>query len=131
MTCSLCNALQRLLKHVTEPRLHNTFFHNITPPLAAQSAHIQSSQLLQGLCRCHCCLCASQPFEFIAGEPINVSFKKAGDTAGGLFAGGSGPKPPPALSTAVIGMKPGGKVRAATACLGWARWERQQVLVGC
>jgi peptidylprolyl isomerase len=36
--------------------------------------------------------------------------KVAGESAGGLFAGTSGPKPPPALSTAVIGMRPGGKV---------------------
>lgn len=52
-----------------------------------------------------------QPFEFVAGQSVSVSFKKAGDSAGGLFAGSGGPKPPPALSTAVIGMKPGGKVR--------------------
>jgi hypothetical protein len=52
-----------------------------------------------------------QPFEFTAGESVSVTSKVAGDTAGGLFAGGSGPKPPPALSTAVIGMKQGGKVR--------------------
>jgi peptidylprolyl isomerase len=54
----------------------------------------------------------AEPFEFIAGEPVRaVSRRAAGDAAGGLFAGGSGPKPPPALSTAVIGMKVGGKVR--------------------
>jgi hypothetical protein len=57
-----------------------------------------------------------QPFEFTAGEPVTVTFKKAGDSAGGLFAGGSGPKPPPALSTAVIGMKQGGRVRHSFAC---------------
>ncbi|WIA38078.1 hypothetical protein OEZ86_001447 [Tetradesmus obliquus] len=51
----------------------------------------------------------AEPFEFTAGERILVSSKVAGDTAGGLFAGGSGPRPPPALSTAVLGMKPGGK----------------------
>eukprot|EP00878_Enallax_costatus_P011970 GHUV01012498.1.p1 GENE.GHUV01012498.1~~GHUV01012498.1.p1 ORF type:complete len:199 (+),score=18.12 GHUV01012498.1:141-737(+) len=59
----------------------------------------------------------AEPFEFVAGQPVNVVVKKAGDTAGGLFAGGSGPKPPPALSTAVIGMKPGGKVRWVLSCL--------------
>lgn len=53
-----------------------------------------------------------QPLEFVAGNQVNVFIKKANDTAGGLFAGGSGPKPPPAISTAVIGMKPGGRVRA-------------------
>lgn len=51
-----------------------------------------------------------QPLSFVAGEQVNVFGKKASDTAGGLFAGGSGPKPPPAISTAVIGMKPGGRV---------------------
>ena len=34
----------------------------------------------------------------------------AGEGAGGLFSGASGPKPPAALSQAVLGMKPGGKV---------------------
>jgi hypothetical protein len=48
----------------------------------------------------------------VAGKAINAAGKKSdGGTAGGLFVGGSGPKPPPALSTAVLGMKPGGKVR--------------------
>lgn len=51
-----------------------------------------------------------QPLEFTAGERVNLYAKKADSTAGGLFAGGSGPKPPPAISTAVIGMKPGGRV---------------------
>ena len=36
--------------------------------------------------------------------------KKITDTANGLFAGASGPKPPPALSSAVLGMRTGGKV---------------------
>eukprot|EP00775_Hariotina_reticulata_P008511 gene8511-8693_t len=51
----------------------------------------------------------AEPFGFTAGESVAVTYKSAGDTAGGLFAGGSGPKPPPALSTAVIGMRPGGR----------------------
>jgi hypothetical protein len=58
-----------------------------------------------------------QPFEFTAGESISVSTRVAGDTAGGLFAGGSGPKPPPALSTAVIGMKQGGRVRSSSSLM--------------
>jgi hypothetical protein len=62
-------------------------------------------------CLCLVVLPPSQPFEFVAGERIIVTAKKANDSAGGLFAGGSGPKPPPALSTAVVGMRPGGRVR--------------------
>lgn len=53
----------------------------------------------------------SEPFEFLAGEPVKAaSMKIADSSAGGLFSGATGPKPPPALSTAVIGMKLGGKV---------------------
>lgn len=57
------------------------------------------------------CVPYPQPLEFTAGQQVNLYAKKASDSAGGLFAGGSGPKPPPAISTAVIGMKPGGRVR--------------------
>ena len=39
-----------------------------------------------------------------------IGVKKINDSANGLFSGQSGVKPPPALSTAVIGMKVGGKV---------------------
>jgi hypothetical protein len=53
----------------------------------------------------------SEPFEFVAGQRVSAaSIRLNGDSAGGLFSGASGPKPPPALSTAVIGMKVGGKV---------------------
>lgn len=57
-----------------------------------------------------------QPFEFVVGQPVSGSQAKKSDagSAGGLFVGGGGPKPPPALSTAVIGMKPGGKVSWAS-----------------
>lgn len=53
-----------------------------------------------------------QPVEFTAGLDVGSGGVKqpAGEGAGGLFSGASGPKPPPALSQAVIGMKPGGKV---------------------
>ena len=56
-----------------------------------------------------------QPVEFAAGQGVGYGGIKApdGDSAGGLFSGASGPKPPPALSQAVIGMKAGGKVSAA------------------
>ena len=53
-----------------------------------------------------------QPVEFIAGQSAGSGGVKqpAGEGAGGLFSGASGPKPPPALAQAVLGMKPGGKV---------------------
>ncbi|KAG7672634.1 putative Peptidyl-prolyl cis-trans isomerase FKBP18, chloroplastic [Nannochloris sp. 'desiccata'] len=51
----------------------------------------------------------AEPFQFLAGEAINAkSVKPVGDSAGGLFSGMGGPKAPPALSTAVVGMKVGG-----------------------
>lgn len=50
-----------------------------------------------------------QPLTFTAGKVVSIAEKTAGESAGGLFSGQSGPKPPPALSKAVIGMKPGGK----------------------
>ena len=57
-------------------------------------------------------VCAgAQPFEFTAGEVVSgVSVKKISDSANGLFAGSGGPRPPPALGTAVLGMRSGGKV---------------------
>ena len=52
-----------------------------------------------------------QPFEFRAGEAVvGQGPKKISDSANGLFAGAGGPKPPPALGTAVLGMRAGGKV---------------------
>ncbi|GAX75053.1 hypothetical protein CEUSTIGMA_g2497.t1 [Chlamydomonas eustigma] len=52
----------------------------------------------------------AEPFEFIVGEPVSEQpVKKISESAGGLFSGTGGPKPPPALSTAVLGMKRGGK----------------------
>ena len=61
-----------------------------------------------------------QPVEFTAGQAVGSGGIKApeGDSAGGLFSGASGPKPPPALSQAVIGMKAGGKVSAALLSCG-------------
>lgn len=53
----------------------------------------------------------AEPVELIAGQAVGSGDVKqpAGEGAGGLFSGASGPKPPPALAQAVIGMKPGGK----------------------
>lgn len=55
----------------------------------------------------------AEPFQFVAGESVSkkLSQQAIGDSAGGLFSGVSGPKPPPALSFSVVGMKVGGKVR--------------------
>jgi hypothetical protein len=54
-----------------------------------------------------------QPFEFIVGEPVGaVAGKRISEGANGLFSGQGGPEPPIVLSTAVVGMKDGGKVRA-------------------
>lgn len=52
----------------------------------------------------------AQPVDFVVGEFVTGQvLKQAGDSAGGLFAGTAGPKPPQALSKAVVGMKPGGR----------------------
>lgn len=52
----------------------------------------------------------AEPLEFVVGEFVTGSaMKPAGDSAGGLFAGSSGPKPPQAISRAVVGMRAGGK----------------------
>lgn len=40
-----------------------------------------------------------QPLTFTAGKRASAGEKTAGETAGGLFSGQSGPQPPPALST--------------------------------
>lgn len=70
-----------------------------------------------------------QPFEFVAGQPVSgAGVRKINDGANGLFTGTGGPKPPVALSRAVLGMKKGGKVRVVVAwrvvvwcaVLGWA-----------
>jgi peptidylprolyl isomerase len=54
----------------------------------------------------------AEPFSFTAGVPLPTMQERmsaSGSGGGGLFAGGSGPQPPAALSTAVLGMKPGGR----------------------
>ena len=61
-----------------------------------------------------------QPFEFTAAEKVQEQKAKVTDSAGGLFSGAGGPKPPPAISSAVLGMKPGGKV---SQLLGSVLWE--------
>ena len=63
-----------------------------------------------------CCACTNlapkcaQPFEFVAGSRVSgMAVRKISDADNGLFAGTGGPKPPPALSSAVLGMRVGGK----------------------
>lgn len=62
--------------------------------------------------KCHAVFVHLQPFSFTAGKPVfeRRARKAEGGMAGGNFIGAGGPKPPPALSTSVIGMKKGGKV---------------------
>ena len=61
-----------------------------------------------------------QPFEFTAAEKVQEQRAKVADSAGGLFSGAGGPKPPPAISSAVLGMKPGGKVSQLSGVVLWA-----------
>ena len=52
----------------------------------------------------------AEPFQFYAGQPVSEKkAKPVGDSAGGLFSGQSGPRPPAAMSPAVLGMRVGGK----------------------
>mmetsp|Transcript_13403 Transcript_13403/g.33818 ORF Transcript_13403/g.33818 Transcript_13403/m.33818 type:complete len:247 (+) Transcript_13403:95-835(+) len=53
----------------------------------------------------------AEPIDVVAGGSLpRVSNKATFDErAGGLFTAGGGPKPPPALTNAVLGMKVGGK----------------------
>lgn len=53
----------------------------------------------------------AEPLEFVVGEFVSGSqMKTVGDSGGGgLFSGSPGPKPPQAISKAVVGMKPGGR----------------------
>ena len=53
-----------------------------------------------------------EPYTFVVGAPVTAAAarKASGEGGGGgLFAGGAGPQPPAALSTAVVGMRVGGK----------------------
>lgn len=71
----------------------------------------------------------AEPLEFVVGEYVSGSvMKPVGDSGGGgLFSGSSGPKPPQAISKAVIGMKPGGKrsVIVDVADLGYPKGNQE------
>lgn len=75
------------------------------------------------MCACHMLLgVVPQPLSYVVGERVyGGAARVAGESAGGLFSGQSGPKPPLALSLATVGMKKGGKVRGTRVC---ARLQR-------
>jgi hypothetical protein len=102
-------------------KLRNTCF-PFTDSVAKMSVHFM-------IRCCDCCFChrnaaqklprgCVQPFKFTVGKPVSErkAKKTDGDSAGGSFSGLGGPRPPPALSLSVIGMKKGGKVRDLLIC---------------
>ena len=73
-----------------------------------------------------------QPFEFTAGQPVSGPSTRNVESAGGLYAGGGGIKPPPALSQAVIGMRAGGKRSVLVpAELGYGSRGEQEIPPNC
>ena len=79
----------------------------------------------------HCpCL---QPFEFIVGQPVTgAAVRKMVESSGGLYAGGGGPKAPPALSQAAVGMRVGGKRSLLVpAVLGYGSVGEQEIPPNC
>lgn len=76
----------------------------------------------------------AEPYQFIAGSRLDGPSSKvaANDSGGGLFSGQSGPKPPQALSYAVIGMKVGGKRSVfVPASLGYGAKGEQEIPPNC
>jgi peptidylprolyl isomerase len=72
----------------------------------------------------------AEPFTFTAGFPLPTMSERmaaSGSGGGGLFAGGTGPQPPPALTSAVLGMRPGGKrtVYVDVPELGYAKGNQE------
>jgi peptidylprolyl isomerase len=66
------------------------------------------------------------------GEPVSGTGDRAVENAGGLYAGGSGPKPPPALSLAAVGMRVGGSRSVLVpADLGYGSAGEQEIPPGC
>lgn len=54
------------------------------------------------------------------------------ESAGGLYAGGGGPRPPPALSKAAVGMRTGGKRSLLVpAELGYGAEGEQEIPPNC
>lgn len=77
----------------------------------------------------------AEPFQFIAGSELNNSSTNNGamvEGGGGLFSGQKGPKPPQALSYAVIGMARGGKRSVLVpASLGYRDKGEQEIPPNC
>lgn len=76
----------------------------------------------------------AEPYEFVAGTRLDgpSPLRAVGDSAGGLFSGQSGPKPPQALSYAVVGMYVGGKRSVfVPARLGYGAKGEQEIPPNC
>lgn len=81
---------------------------------------------------CPCPPTGPQAFEFTAGQPVSGPSARMVESAGGLYAGGGGPKPPPALSQAVVGMRAGGKRSVLVpAELGYGSQGEQEIPPNC
>lgn len=79
------------------------------------------------------CPSSPQPFEFIVGQPVSGSKAQRNvEGGGGLYSGGGGPKAPPALSKAVVGMRVGGKRSLLVpAELGYGSEGEQEIPPNC
>lgn len=75
----------------------------------------------------------AEPFEFIVGQPVaGPGANLYRESAGGLFAGGGGPKPPLGLTTAVVGMRVGGsRSILVPAELGFGSVGEQEIPPNC
>lgn len=74
-----------------------------------------------------------QPFEFIVGQPVSgAGSRQFLESAGGLYSGGGGPKPPVGLSNAVVGMRVGGtRSLLVPAELGYGSAGEQEIPPNC
>ncbi|MEO2192359.1 MAG: FKBP-type peptidyl-prolyl cis-trans isomerase, partial [bacterium] len=74
----------------------------------------------------------AEPFSFPAASKLDAPRAITTDAGGGLFTGQSGPKPPQALSYAVVGMKVGGKRSVLVpAALGYGSKGEQEIPPNC
>ena len=74
----------------------------------------------------------AEPFSFSAASKLDAPRAITTDAGGGLFTGQSGPKPPQALSYAVVGMKAGGKRSVfVPAALGYGAKGEQEIPPNC
>ena len=74
----------------------------------------------------------AEPFSFSAASKLDAPRAITTEAGGGLFTGQSGPKPPQALSYAVVGMKVGGKRSVfVPAALGYGAKGEQEIPPNC